>query len=85
MGTEHFGAVTARRRYLKTSEAADYIGYSTDWIKGRMGTIFIEGTHYHRPPGTTRVSWDRFALDRWISGEQADPRAEEILEKMVSY
>lgn len=53
------------KRYLNTSEAADYLGLSIAQLE-KARTQGRGGPPYLKPPGVRRILYDVQALDRWM-------------------
>jgi hypothetical protein len=64
------------KRWLNTSEAAIYLGYSKEHIPKLKNSHFIEGKHYYKKAG--RVLFDRYELDNWVTTSQTKLNAKDI-------
>ena len=53
------------KRWLNTSEAATYLGYSKEHIPKLKNSHLIEGKHYYKKAG--RVLYDKYELDNWVT------------------
>lgn len=56
--------ISTEKRWLNTSEASKYIGYSKDHIHKLKDSHLIEGKHYFKKAG--RILFDKVELDNWV-------------------
>jgi len=58
------------KRWLTTSELANYLGYSRDRIYKFKSLSFIENIHFYKKVG--KILFDRVAIDDWMVGRNFD-------------
>ena len=54
-------------RYVRTLDAANFIGVDPSFLDKRKGTVFRQGKHFFKPHGKSIVRWDIEALQEWIT------------------
>jgi len=69
-------------RYLKTKDAASYIGVDPSFLTKKQEIIFKEGIHFFRPGGSAILRWDIDALEVWMRTAKEEENHDEILDKM---
>jgi hypothetical protein len=65
------------KKYIKVTEAAEYLSVDKSFLKKNMGVIFIEKLHFYKPKDSRIVRWNIDALDSWIQGEEDAQLAKE--------
>jgi len=66
--------------YMKTTQMAKNLGYSTDFLLNNRGLIFFEDEHYFTKG--RRINWKIAAMEDWIENKNVSIQALEILEKV---
>jgi len=79
--------INHEKRWLSTSELADYIPYSKETINKKVqDETFICGVHFYQN-GKTRM-FDKLKIDEWIMSNKLSNKEEllkqQILEKLTS-
>ncbi len=72
------------QKYLKTKQAATFIGVSTSFLQKNMRGTFREGKHYFYPSNDARLlRWDREELEKWVQGEARNNEDKALIAKLL--
>ena len=72
------------QKYLKTEQAAKYIGVSVSFLQKNRDVYFQNGVHYFIPHNDVRlVRWDKEALEQWIKGEVLSDEDKSLISKLL--
>ena len=70
--------------FMKSSEMANHIGVSIDWLKKNKRKLFNEGVHYHNPAGK-HTFWDVEKMVKWVrEGNKKHTRRDTLIETVLS-
>jgi len=74
--------------FATTKDAAAYIGTDPSFLTKKMGKVFKEGIHYHKPKGGKIVRWNLGELKKWLTAtkegmesDNTDPQLASLLER----
>jgi hypothetical protein len=63
--------------YMKTSDMANLIGYSGDFLMKNREILFFKDVHYF--PKEKRTDWKVSKMIEWVEGKNISSKAQEIL------
>lgn len=55
----------ADRQYYSTTNIAEIYDVSVDWLRTRMGSIFIKGVHYVQQSSGGMIRWNFNEMEKW--------------------
>ena len=54
-----------KKRYYSTTSIAEIYDVSVDWLRTRMGSVFIKGIHYIQQASGGMIRWDFNEMEQW--------------------
>ncbi len=76
--------IDSNQKYLKTDQAAKFIGVSVSFLQKNRDIYFQKGIHYFIPHNDARlVRWDKEALEQWIEGEVYSDEDKTLISKLL--
>lgn len=64
--------------YLKTSDMANLIGYSRDYLLKYKEILFFEGIHYFSKE--KRIDWKVSKMIEWVENQTVSDKAKDIID-----
>jgi hypothetical protein len=55
----------ANKRYYSTTKTAEIYDVSVDWLRTRMGSVFIKGVHFVQQSSGGMIRWDFNEMESW--------------------
>jgi hypothetical protein len=53
------------KRYYSTTNIAEIYDVSVDWLRIRMGSVFIKGVHFVQQSSGGMIRWDFNEMEKW--------------------
>ena len=66
---------------LSTSQIAQYLGISKDFLLKNKGSLFKKGIHYYEPVGIKKTLWNVSQMEKWIMDKEENP-FKEVLDEL---
>lgn len=55
----------AYKQYYSTTNIAEIYDVSVDWLRARMGSVFIKGIHFVQQTSGGMIRWDFNEMEKW--------------------
>lgn len=63
----------SNKQYYSTTKIAEIYDVSVDWLRTRMGSPFIKGTHYVQQASGGMIRWDFNEMEKWWRKDDCIP------------